>query len=160
MKLTPLDIQQQEFKMSIRGYDRIEVQAFLGTVADAVENLLKENAALKERSEMMEGQIINLRQKEAALNDLLMSTHAMAENMKQSAQREADLTMKEAESKAEDVLKQAQLEYGALQREITGLQRQRIIALEKLRGLLHTFHKMIELEELDADSLDPFRRDE
>ena len=113
MKLTPLDIQQQEFKVSIRGYDRIEVQAFLGTVADAVENLLKENAALKERSEMMEGQIINLRQKEAALNDLLMSTHAMAENMKQSAQREADLTMKEAESKAEDVLKQAQLEYGA-----------------------------------------------
>src|SRR5438874_895862 len=67
MKLTPLDIQQQEFKVSIRGYDRIEVQAFLGTVADAVENLLKENAALKERSEMMEGQIINLRQKEAAL---------------------------------------------------------------------------------------------
>ena len=33
-------------------------------------------------------------------------------------------------------------------------------ALEKLRGLLHTFHKMIELEELDSDSLDPSRRDE
>ncbi len=49
MKLTPLDIQQWEFKVRVRGYDRQEVQAFLRSVSQAVEQLVKENTQLKER---------------------------------------------------------------------------------------------------------------
>jgi len=152
-RMTPLDIQQREFKVGFRGYDRQEVEAFLRTVAQTVEELVTENVMLKERAETTEGQVGELRRKEATLNELLMNTQEMAETLKQTARREAELIQKEAELKAEDLLMNAQAEYGRLQREIFALQKQRVLALEKLRALLRTFHKMIELEELDQDSL-------
>jgi cell division initiation protein len=155
MKITPHDVQQQEFKSRFRGYDCEEVEAFLRTVSDAMEDLVKENVALKEDLEAIHGQVETLRQKESALNDLLVSTQRMTENLKQAAQREADLILKEAELKAEDVLKKTQEEYGILQREILMIQRQRVMALEKFRAMLQSFQKMIELEELDPDTVDP-----
>jgi cell division initiation protein len=158
MKMTPLDVQQQEFKVGMRGYNREEVDLFLRAVSEAMEDLVKENAALKERLESLEGQLQGLRQKESALNDLLLTTQSMAETLKQSAYREAEMILKEAEMKAEDAVKKAQEEYGALQHDILGLQRQRILAIEKLKGLLQTFQKMIEFEELDQEAVDPRNR--
>jgi cell division initiation protein len=158
MNITPLDVQQQEFKSRFRGYDPEEVGAFLRTVSEAMEDLVKENAALKEQLEATQGQLQGLRQKESALNDVLVSTQRISENLKQAAQREAELILKEAELKAEDVLKKTQEEYGVLQREILALQRQRIMALEKFRAVLQGFQKMIELEEMDPDTVDPRNR--
>jgi cell division initiation protein len=158
MKMTPLDVQQQEFKSRFRGYDPEEVEAFLRTVSEAMEELVKENATLKEQLEATQGQLQGLRQKESALNDVLVTTQKISENLKQAAQREAELILKEAELKAEDVLKKTQEEYGVLQREILALQRQRIMALEKFRAVLQGFQKMIELEELDPDTVDPRNR--
>jgi cell division initiation protein len=158
MKITPLDVQQQEFKSRFRGYDPEEVDAFLRTVSEALEDLVKENAALKEQLEGTQGQLQGVRQKESVLNDVLVSTQKMTENLKQAAHREAELILKEAELKAEDVLKKTQEEYGVLQREILVLQRQRIMALEKFRAVLQSFQKMIELEELDSDTVDPRNR--
>ena len=123
-----------------------------------MEDMVKENAALKEQFEATQGQLQGLRQKESALNDVLVSTQRISENLKQAAQREAELILKEAELKAEDVLKKTQEEYGVLQRDILALQRQRIMALEKFRAVLHGFQKMIEFEELDPDTVDPRNR--
>jgi cell division initiation protein len=153
MKFTPLDIQHQQFKTGFRGYDRSEVEAFLKDVSDAMEELVKENAGLKEHLETLDRQLQSLRQKETTLTDLLVTTQTMAENVKQSAYREAELILKEAELKAEDIIKTAQDEHVLLQREIHALQRERTMALEKLRSLLQTFHKIIELEELDHQQL-------
>jgi len=153
MKITPLDIQQREFKVSFRGYNRDEVGEFLRSVSRTVEELVKENAVLKERVEELGTQVNDLSKKEAALNELLVTTQTMAETLKQTARREAELIMKEAELKSEELLKRAQGEYEGLHRDILALQKQRIVAIEKLRALLQTFHRMVELEELDRDSL-------
>jgi cell division initiation protein len=153
MKITPLDIQQREFKGRFRGYDREEVQAFLRSVSQAVGQLLKENTQLRERVEQLEAQGSDLRRKEATLNDLLVATQAMTEGLKESARKEADLTLKEAQLKAEDLLKRAHADYEGLQRDILALRKERMLALEKLRALLQTFMKMIEMEEIDLHSL-------
>ena len=153
MKITPLDIQQWDFKVRVRGYDRQEVQAFLRTVSQAVEQLMKENIQLKERGDHLESQVNDLRKKEATLNDLLVSTQAMVDGLKETARKEAALTLKEAEFKAENLLKQAHADYEGLQRDILALRKERILALEKLRSMLQSFAKMIEMEDLDLHSL-------
>lgn len=153
MKITPLDIQQREFKVGLRGYDREEVQAFLRAVSLTLEELIKENMSLREGSAVLEAELGELRKREAAFNELLVASQGMAEGLKQSARREAELVLKEAEIKAEDLLLRAQAEYGGLQREVQALQKQRILAIEKLRTMLQTFHKMLQLEELDQGTL-------
>ena len=153
MKITPLDIQQRDFKVRVRGYDRQEVQAFLRSVSQAVEQLVKDNTQLKERADVLENQVADLRKKEAMLNDLLVTTQAMTDGLKETARKEADLLLKETELKAEDLLKRARFDYEELQRDILALRKERMLALEKLRSLLHTFTKMIEMEETDLHSL-------
>jgi cell division initiation protein len=153
MKITPLDIQQREFKGRFRGYDREEVQAFLRSVSQSVEEMFKENATLKEQADKLYREVGELRKKETSLNELLVTTQAMTEHLKETARKEADLILREAEMKAEDLLKSAHVDFRTLQRDILDLRKERMLALEKLRSLLQTFAKVIEMEEMDVNSL-------
>jgi cell division initiation protein len=153
MKITPLDIQQREFKGRFRGYDREEVQAFLRSVSQTVEEMLKENIALKEHADKLYQEVGELRKKDASLNELLVTTQTMAESLKEAARKEADLILREAEMKAEDILKSAHVDFRTLQRDLLDLRKERVLALEKLRSMLQSFAKVIELEEMDVNSM-------
>ena len=153
MKITPLDIQQREFKGRFRGYDREEVQAFLRSVSQSVEELFKENVALKEHADKLYQEVGELRKKEASLSDLLVTTQTMTESLKEAARKEADLILREAEMKGEDLLKSAHVDFRTLQRDILDLRKERMLALEKLRSMLQSFAKVIEMEEMDANSM-------
>jgi len=50
MALTPLDIQQQRFRVSFRGYDPKEVEAFLEQAANAFEDLQRETLRLADET--------------------------------------------------------------------------------------------------------------
>ena len=153
MKITPLDIQQREFKGRFRGYDREEVQAFLRSVSQSVEEMFKENAVLKERADKLYQEVTELRKKETTLNELLVTTQTMAETLKETARKEADLILREAEMKAEDLLKSAHADFRTLQRDLLDLRKERVLALEKLRSMLQSFAKVIEMEEMDVNSM-------
>jgi cell division initiation protein len=153
MKITPLDIQQREFKGRFRGYDREEVQAFLRSVSQSVEEMFKENVVLKERADKLYQEVAELRKKETSLNELLVTTQTMAEHLKETARKEADLILREAEMKAEDLLKSAHVDFRTLQRDILDLRKERMLALEKLRSMLQSFSKVIQMEEMDVNSL-------
>ena len=153
MKITPLDIQQREFKGRFRGYDREEVQAFLRSVSQTVEEMIKENAMLKERADKLYQEVTELRKKETTLNELLVTTQTMTETLKETARKEADLILREAEMKAEDLLKSAHVDFRTLQRDILDLRKERMLALEKLRAMLQTFAKVLEMEEMDANAM-------
>lgn len=155
MKLTPLDIQQMVFKVRFRGYDTHEVQRFLEDVALTVEGLNRENQAVKERLAQAEEQLVGLKKAEATLTHTLISTQALADELKHAAQRDAELIMKEAEMKASALLHEAREELASTQREILEIGKQRMIAIERLRSTLRTFERMLEIEEEDRDQAGP-----
>jgi cell division initiation protein len=155
MKLTPLDIQQMVFKVNLRGYNRQEVQRFLEDIALTVEGLNRENQALKEKLTSAEEQLAGLKKAEATLTHTLVSTQALADELKQAAQREAELIMKEAEMKAGVILQEARAELVGTQREVLELRKQRLVAIERLRSTLRTFERMLEIEEGEPDQPEP-----
>ena len=149
MKITPIDIQQVGFGIRFRGYDRKEVDNFLDTLAQEYEALIRENQEVNEKMAAVEIQVAELRKKEALLNSTLIAAQKVVEEMKQNAQKEVNLLMKEAELKAEEITKGARDERLCLQREIQDIQRHKILFLEKIRSVLRTFEKTLELEEKD-----------
>jgi cell division initiation protein len=155
MKLTPLDIQQMVFKVNLRGYNRQEVQRFLEDIALTVEGLNRENQALKEKLTSAEEQLAGLKKAEATLTHTLVSTQVLADELKQAAQRDAELIMKEAEMKAGVILQEARTELVGTQREVFELRKQRLVAIERLRSTLRTFERMLEIEEGETDQLEP-----
>ena len=108
MRITPLDIQQKQFPMKFRGFDVEEVYAFLEIIREEMEDLLRENASLKENVQRLESQIKEHRDMETALRETLLTAQQMVEDYKTNARKEAELVVKEAELKADAVLKEAQ----------------------------------------------------
>jgi cell division initiation protein len=150
MKITPLDIQQMVFRVKFRGYDREEVNRFLEEVAQTVESLNRDNAALRERIAFLEQQVTELKRTETTLSNTLVSAQSLADDVKRSAHRDAELVVKEAELKAGELFRQARVELANTQRDLSMLQKQRLLMVERMRATLHTFERMLDVEASEA----------
>lgn len=150
MKITPLDIQQMVFRTKLRGYDREEVNRFLEELAQTVESLNRDNALLRERLAMTEQQVSELKRTETTLSSTLVAAQSLADDVKRSANRDAELIVKEAELKAGEVIRQARVELGETQRDLSQLQKQRLLMVERMRATLHTFERMLDVESAEA----------
>ena len=150
MRITPLDIQQMVFKVTFRGYDKEEVNRFLEELAQTVESLNRDHAVQREKIIFLEQQLAELKRTEATLSSTLLSAQSLAQDVKQNAQREADLVIKEAELKAGELIHQARVELTDTQRDLSSLQKQRLLMVERLRASLRMFERMLEVEEQEA----------
>ena len=57
MKISPIEIRQQEFTKKMRGYDPDEVQNFLESLAEELDKLNTENESLKSEVESLTEQV-------------------------------------------------------------------------------------------------------
>ena len=73
MKITPLEIQQQQFKGKMfGGLDPDEVDGFLQLVAGEMENLVRENGELKEQNRRLLTEAEDIRQRETSLRETML----------------------------------------------------------------------------------------
>jgi len=108
--ITPLDIQNKEFKKSVRGYNESQVDAFLDQVMADYEQLFKENLEMKEQLERDSKQVEKYKQMEDTLKETLVVAQASAEELRSNALKKADLLVEEAEMKAKEIVAGARRE--------------------------------------------------
>ena len=108
MKLTPLDIQQQKFKVKWRGYDAQEVETYLEMIAEDVESLLKGYNKLKDEMRKYENQLADYRENERSIQQTIMTTQKVSDDLKRNAQKEAELIISEAKVEAEKIINDAE----------------------------------------------------
>jgi len=148
VKITPLDIQQQQFKGKIfGGLDPEDVDAFLQTVSQEMENLSRENSELKEQIRRNADAIAEMSSRESQLRETMLAAQKITEEMKANSQKEATLTISEAELKAEKILADADLKLAQLNSQIQDLRREKLQFEIALKSLLDTHYKMISLNE-------------
>lgn len=144
MRITPLDIQQKQFPMKFRGFDVEEVYAFLEIIREEMEELLRENANLKENVQRLENQIKDYKDMETTLRETLMTAQQMVDEYKTNARKEAELLLKEAELKADDMLKEAQEKVIKIHEDIVDLKGIRRHFKEELKRLIDSHAIMLE----------------
>ena len=146
MRITPLDIQQKQFPMKFRGFDVEEVYAFLEVIREEMEDLLRENASLKESLQRIESQIKEYRDMETTLRETLLTAQQMVEDYKTNARKEAELITKEAELKADTILKEAQEKVIKIHEDIVDLKGIRRHFKEELKRMVESHLKMLEFD--------------
>jgi cell division initiation protein len=146
MRITPLDIQQKQFPMKFRGFDVEEVYAFLEVIREEMEDLLRENATLKESVQRTENQIKEYKDMETTLRETLLTAQQMVEDYKTNARKEAELIVKEAELKADSLLKQAQEKVIKIHEDIVDLKGIRTHFKEELKRMVESHLKMLEFD--------------
>jgi cell division initiation protein len=148
VKITPLDIQQQQFKGKLfGGLDSEDVDAFLQTVAGEMEDLNRENTDLKEQLRRIAADMEDMKQKETSLRETMLAAQKITEEMKANSQREANLLISEAELKAEKILVDADRKLADLKSQIQELKREKMQFETALKALLDTHYKMISMDE-------------
>ena len=107
MKLTPMDINNKEFKRVLRGYCPEQVDEFLDQIVEEYEILFKENTALKEKLENSNDKIEHYSKIENTIQNTLLLAQNTAEQAKANAQKEADVIIKSANDTAQRILDKA-----------------------------------------------------
>ena len=102
MGLTVEQINKQEFSTKMRGYNQNEVQQFMATVAQTVQELTEENHALKETVKADEGKLKYFSELKDSLNKSILVAQEAADKVKNNAKREADIMIREAQKQATD----------------------------------------------------------
>jgi cell division initiation protein len=146
MRITPLDIQQKQFPMKFRGFDVEEVYSFLEIIREEMEDLLRENANVKETVQRMENQLKEYRDMETTLRETLLTAQQMVEDYKTNARKEAELLVKEAELRADSMLKEAQEKVIKIHEDIVDLKGIRRHFKEELKRMVESHMKMIEFD--------------
>ena len=146
MRITPLDIQQKNFPMKFRGFDVEEVYAFLEVIREEMEELLRENANLKENVQRSDNNIREYKDMEATLRETLVTAQQMVEDYKSNARKEAELLIKEAELKADSLIKEAQEKVIKIHEDIVDLKGVRRHFKEELKRLIENHTRMLEFD--------------
>lgn len=154
MRITPLDIQQKQFPMRFRGFDVDEVYSFLELVREELEELLRESASLKEQLARADEQVQEYRGMETTLRETLMTAQQMVEDYKTNARKEAELILKEAELKADTMIKEAQEKVVKIHEDIVDLKGIRRHFKEEIKRLIESHMKMLEFDK-EREGEDP-----
>lgn len=150
--LTPVDIRNQEFRTTFRGYDPADVDDFRNRVAEAFERVLRERAALDERSMNYREQLKAFREREKAMNEALVAAQQLREDAEKIAARKMETVLQEARVEADRILAEARSMEANLRRDSAAGQRQFSAYLSGFRALLE--RQLSEVEALEARERD------
>ena len=147
MRISALDIRQQQFTVRMfKGLDPQEVEAFLEDVAEDYESVVKENALLKEQLATLEERSRNITEHERTLQETLVTTHRLTEEMKQTARREAEMIVRDAELRGEKVTEELRTEETRLRHDLVSLRRMRRQLVDEMRTTLARYDRLLATE--------------
>jgi cell division initiation protein len=152
--ISKIDILNRSFSKSFRGYDRGEVDQALQEAAEAFGELSEERKQLNERVAALEQDLEEHRSREKTLRDTLVTTQKMIDDLKATAQKEAQLIIDAANSKADNMLNQAHMRLAQLHEDISELKKQRTQFEVKLRSILDTHMSLLEMDKQEREALE------
>jgi cell division initiation protein len=144
MRVVPLDLRQHKFKTVFRGFDRTEVVALLTEAADDYEHALREIDRLRQDVSRMEGALSEHREREATLRNTLTTAQKLADDLKDAAQSEAKLIVREAQGRSDLLLQKAQVRLEQIERDISELKLRRRDAEGSLEASIQALYRALE----------------
>src|SRR5690554_146222 len=105
--ITPLDIQNKEFGRSVRGYKEEDVDGFLDLITLDLEKLIEENQRLKEQVKSFTSELERYKKTENMVLETLEAAKALMGDISVSAEKRAEILLKNAELDAERITREA-----------------------------------------------------
>ncbi len=154
MKMTPLDIQQQQFKTRFRGFDVREVDTFLEQTAGAFETLQRENEEYQEEIRRLELEIQGYKKREETFKRALLNSQKVLDQMKENARKSAELIIAESEVKAEKILNKSHNRLAQLHEDIAELKRQRTQIEVQISSVIEAHSRLLEISKEGMKEMD------
>lgn len=144
MRIAPLDLRQQRFRTVMRGFDQTEVVAFLTEAADDYEQALREIDRLRQDVYRLEQSLVEHRDRESNLRNTLLTAQRLADEIKESAQAESKLIIREAQGRADLLLQKAQGRLSEIERDIDEMRLRRRDVEGTLESSIQSLYRALE----------------
>ena len=149
MKLSSIDIQRQRFQVKLKGYDQDEVQNFLLSMAEQMEDLMRQNDQYHQEIDRLKDNLSDYEERDKILKNTLVTAQKTSETLTINANREADLIVREAEFKASKIMEHAQQQVLKIQKDMLDLRLQRKALQDKIQTSIQIMQKMLEYQKED-----------
>lgn len=162
--LTPVEIENKEFKKGIRGYREDEVDEFLDIVKEDFENLYRENADLKEKIRMYNDQINKYENIEETLKATLITAQTAAEDTCSAAHKKAKIVVEEAELRSRQIIEQANNRVIEIRKEYDSIVKEFKIFRNKFKSLLEDEIRSVDdifsdIDEKSVEKIDELQKE-
>ena len=137
--IMPIDIDKKEFSRDKRGYNSREVDEFLDIIVADYEKILNDNRSMAHKIKALEKQLEEAQKDDNAMLDTLETAKKLMADFSASAERRAELMMRDAELEAENMLLDAKVT-------VRQLSDEHVILSNKVQRLRANFKKMLEAE--------------
>ncbi|QGY41295.1 DivIVA domain-containing protein [Pseudodesulfovibrio cashew] len=154
MTVSKIDLLNKQFSRSMLGYSRVEVDQFMLELADVLGNAADSQKAMRRKIKALEKTVVEYRQRDETLRDTLVSTQKMVDDLKVTANREAQLILDEARAKADAAVQKGHNRLAQVHEEIESLKRQRTQFEVQLKGLLQSHLEMIEMSNPEREQVE------
>lgn len=108
MALTPLDINNKNFSVKMRGYNQDEVDDFLDQVGRDYEALVTKNREMEKSLKHAEEKLEYFNELKDALNQSIIVAQDTADKVKTSASKESEVIVTSAQNKADELVANAE----------------------------------------------------
>lgn len=105
--ITPLEIQEKEFSRGIKGFKEEEVNEFLDQITLDLERLLEDNRQLRMENAQLQNELEKFHTAEHSVIDTLETAKALMSDISASAEKRAQILLKNAELEAETMMREA-----------------------------------------------------
>jgi len=105
--ITPAEIQEKDFPKGVRGYKEEEVDKFLDIITLDFEKIIKENVRLKAEIAALELNQSKTKGTESSVLETLQAAKALMNDISVSAEKRAEILLKNAEMDAELIVREA-----------------------------------------------------
>jgi cell division initiation protein len=122
---TPLDLRTQQFKTSIRGFDRRDVSEFVASLATRYDEVLREADRLRDDLGRSQALVEEHREQERNLRATLMTAQKLADEIRLTAEQESQRIIGEAQARAAALVQGTAPSLEVLERELVALRARR-----------------------------------
>jgi len=157
MKITPIDISGHHFAKKMRGFDPEEVRSFLNLVSGEFEKLVIEANTLKEELAQLKAGVADYKERERILKETLLTAQKLAEDIKEEARKEAQLIVKEAEIKGNQLLDQAARKASAIEGVLLQLRVERDSFEQRIRNAVEQHLRLLDMHQQEEQVEDKLR---
>ena len=144
MRVTPLEIRQQQFPLRFRGLDAGEVDKFLELVASDIEELIRENARLRDGLAKKDQDLHRMQGGEDELKQALITIQQIRAEWVGRAEKQAEQVLMDSELKAKQLHMETERTIESLRHDIDELKRQKHQLTAQMRQILEDHLRLLD----------------
>ena len=137
--LTSLDVVNQSFKKSLRGYDAAEVDEFLDHVAETLQSYNQKNKELERELALKQDSLAEYERMKDVLHEALLMAQKSADERVKSAREQTNKILSDARAQADEMCREAAAEADRLRTGVEQIRSIRDMYAQEFRGMLAKF---------------------